>query len=123
MGACLGSGCEEIPHVQGQRSPSKMLGTGAAAEQYLSDYEEIPHMQEQRISPSKTVGGAKSCLESNTISKRDAQRAQTNLVHTRYQRPPQRLRQNCVSVSPVEVQVSSGFPQGQGLWVLQKGME
>ena len=32
---------------------------------------------------------------------------------------PQRLRQNCVSVSPVEVQVSSGLPQGQGLWVQQ----
>ena len=30
---------------------------------------------------------------------------------------PQRLRQNCVWVSPVEVRVSSGLPQGQGLWV------
>ena len=32
---------------------------------------------------------------------------------------PQRLRQNCVWVSPVEVQVSSGPPAGQGLWVQQ----
>ena len=32
---------------------------------------------------------------------------------------PQRLSQNCVWVSPVEVQVSSGLPQGQGLWVQQ----
>ena len=32
---------------------------------------------------------------------------------------PQRLRQNCVWVSPVEVRVSSGLPQGQGLWVQQ----
>ena len=32
---------------------------------------------------------------------------------------PQRLRQNCVRVSPAEVQVSSGLPQGQGLWVQQ----
>ena len=32
---------------------------------------------------------------------------------------PQRLRQNCVRVSPVEVRVSSGLPQGQGLWVPQ----
>ena len=30
---------------------------------------------------------------------------------------PQRLRQRCVRVSPVEVGVSSGLPQGQGLWV------
>ena len=29
----------------------------------------------------------------------------------------QRLRQNCVWVSPEEVQVSSGLLQGQGLWV------
>ena len=33
---------------------------------------------------------------------------------------PQRLRQNCVWVFPVEVRVSSGLPQGQGLWVQQK---
>ena len=32
---------------------------------------------------------------------------------------PQRLRQNCVWVSPEEVQASSGLPQGQGLWVQQ----
>ena len=32
---------------------------------------------------------------------------------------PQRLSQNCVWVSPVEVWVSSGLPQGQGLWVQQ----
>ena len=25
--------CEDIPHVQGQRNPSKMVGTGAAAAQ------------------------------------------------------------------------------------------
>ena len=31
----------------------------------------------------------------------------------------QRLRQNCVWVSPVEVRVHSGLPQGQGLWVQQ----
>ena len=30
---------------------------------------------------------------------------------------PQRLRQNCVWVSPEEVWVSSGLLQGQGLWV------
>ena len=30
---------------------------------------------------------------------------------------PQRLGQNCVSVSPEEVRVSTGLMQGQGLWV------
>ena len=32
---------------------------------------------------------------------------------------PQRPSQNCVWVSPVEVWVSSGLPQGHGLWVQQ----
>ena len=30
---------------------------------------------------------------------------------------PQRLRQNCVWVSPEEIRVSSELLQGQGLWV------
>ena len=38
---------------------------------------------------------------------------------TKHTPNPQRLSQNCVCVSPVEVRVSSGLPQGQGLWVLQ----
>ena len=48
--------------------------------------EEIPYVQGQR-SPSKVGGGMKSHLESNPIPARDAQRAQTYLVHTRTQRP------------------------------------
>ena len=35
------SGCVEMLHVQGQRSPSKMVGTGAAAVRCWSDFEEI----------------------------------------------------------------------------------
>ena len=34
---------------------------------------------------------------------------------TKHMPNPQRLSQNCVWVSPVEVPVSSGLPQGQGL--------
>ena len=34
----------------------------------------------------------------------------------------QRLRQNCVWASPVEVWVSGGLPQGQGLWAQQAWM-
>ena len=49
--------------------------------------EEIPHVQGQRRGPSKTVGGETSCLKSNPIPTRDAHRAQINLVHTRTQRP------------------------------------
>ena len=28
--------CEEIPHVQGQRNPSKMVGAGAAMRRYCT---------------------------------------------------------------------------------------
>ena len=46
------------------------------------------------------VGGVKSCLESNPIPARDAQRAKTNLVHTRTQRPPTKTEtERCLSVS------------------------
>ena len=75
----------------------------------------MPHVQGQRRSPRNMVGGAKLYLESNTIPTRDPWRAQTNPVCTRTQRPPQGLSQNSVWVSPAEVRVSSGLPQGQGL--------
>ena len=52
-----------------------------------SHQNKIPHIQGQRRSPSKMVGGAKSHLESNSLSSRDTQRAQTNLVPTKTQRP------------------------------------
>ena len=38
------SDCEAIPHVQGQRSPSKMVSAGEAATWCWSDFEEIPHI-------------------------------------------------------------------------------
>ena len=54
------------------------------------------------------VGEAKWHLESNSLPSRDAQRAETNLVH---QDPetPQKLSQNCVRVSPEKAQISSGL--------------
>ena len=52
-----------------------------------SHEKEIPHVQGQRRSPSKTVGGEKSHLESSAMPARDARRALTNLVRTRTQRP------------------------------------
>ena len=75
----------------------------------------MPHVQGKRRSPSKTVEEAKSHLESNPIPARDALRAQTKTcVH---QETPQRLGQT--RASPVGERVSSGLPQGQGLWVQQ----
>ena len=45
------------------------------------------------------VGVAKSCLESNPVSARDTQRAQTNLMCTRTQRPQETETVLCLSVS------------------------
>ena len=108
-----------IPHIQGQRNPSKTIGAGAAAAWCWGDCEVILHVQGQRRSPNKMVRGAKLSLESNPIPTRDAQRVQTNLVRTR----TQRLKQNCVWkknkkkpcvwVSLEEVRVSSGLLWGQ----------
>ena len=53
----------------------------------LDPTKKITHIQGQRRSPRKMVGGAKSRLESNLLPARDTWRAQTNLVHTRTQRP------------------------------------
>ena len=55
-----------------------------------SGREKIPHAQGQRRSPSKMVEAANSRLESNPLPPRDAQRAQTNLVHNQKPGSPQR---------------------------------
>ena len=48
---------------------------------------ELDTTKQLHFTPCKTVGEANSCFESNPIPARDTQRAQTNLVHTRTQRP------------------------------------
>ena len=88
-----------------------LRGTGAASAQHWRDFEEIPHIQGQRRSPSRTVGGAKSRLR---IKPHTCQRRSEGSNKAVHQDPetPQRL-------SAEEVRVSSGLPQGQGLWVQQ----
>ena len=55
---------------------------------------------------------------SSSSSQRHSEGSNKSCVH-QDPRTPQRLRQNCVWASSVEVRVSSGLPQGQGLWVQQ----
>ena len=57
--------------------------SGCKALEWLWGDTPCPRAKEK---PRKTVGGAKSCLESNPIPTRDAQRAQTNLGCKRTQR-------------------------------------
>ena len=73
-------------HWSLRKAFSSPLASLCTAAWHWSDCEEIPHVQGQK-SPSKMVEGVKSCSESNPIPARDAQRAQTNLVHTRTQKP------------------------------------
>ena len=57
----------------------------------------IPHIQGQR-SPNKMVGGPKSCLESNPVPTRDARRAQTKPCVHQDPEATQRLSQTCLWV-------------------------
>ena len=91
--------CEEIAHIQGQRSPRKTVGTGAAAAWHWSDFEEIPNVQGQRISSNKMIGGVKLHLKSTLIPARDAQRAQTNLCAPEPRNTTETETELCFSVS------------------------
>ena len=79
----------------------------------------IPYIKGQRRSPSKTVGQAKSHLESNSIGQRCLEGSNIALCIPG-PRDPTETEPDLplsVSVSPAEVQVSSGLLQGQRLWV------
>ena len=78
---------------------------------------QISHVQGKRRSPSKMVGGAKSCLESNPVPARDR-----GLKHTLCApgpgHPTETKTELCLDINCVEeVWLSSGLPQEQGLWV------
>ena len=97
------SGHEEILHVQGQRNPSKTVGTGAAVRRYpmskvrscgtlcWSSREEIPHIQDQR-NPSKMESTGAAVRRYPTPKGEELKQTCT------HQDPgtPQRLRENCV---------------------------
>ena len=110
---------EEIPHVQGRRRPSTMVPAGVVAVQCWSDFKEIPHVHGQRRSPRKMVGRENLHLESNPISASVTERAHTDLVCTRTQRPHRDWDKTVFIHRRVEVRVSSGLLQGHGLWVQQ----
>ena len=98
-----------VLHHQGQRSPSKMEGAGAAAVQQWSNCEEIPHIQGERRSPSKTVGGAKLHLESNPYLSETLRGLNQTLCAPGPRDPTEIETKLCLSVS-------CGLLQGQGLW-------
>ena len=62
--SCKNINAREVVTIRKGPQVNKFCGSVAVAVQHWSNFEEIPHIQGQRRSPSKTVGGAKSCLES-----------------------------------------------------------
>ena len=74
------SGWEEIPHIQGKKEKSQ---------QDCRSGEFALRIKSHSAGDSWTPTGKSSPT-------RDTRRAQTNIVSTRTQGPPQRLRQNCV---------------------------
>ena len=65
------------------------------------------------------VGGVKSRLESNPMPPEMLGGLKQNLVHTGDPTETEPDLSLSARVSLVEVRVSSGLPQGQGLWVQQ----
>jgi len=95
---------------------SSLVLAGTAAAQHWSGCEEKPQVQGQR-GPSKRVGGANSYLESNLITTRDTQRAQT-LCAPVARDPTETETELCLSIS------CGGMSQqwtdaGARLWVQQ----
>ena len=81
------SGRTYTPLLLGDLRNCNLLLNNHQQENVGSHQRKMPHVQGKRRSPNKEEEGAKSHLESNPISTRDAQRAQTKPVHTRTQRP------------------------------------
>ena len=110
------------------RSPSKMVGPGAATSQHWSCgyttlerlWGETPRPRAEM--PQQDGRGGEITFR---IKPHTCQRLSEGLNKPCAHQDPetaQRLNHNCVWVSPVEVRVSSGLPQGQGLWVHQSGV-
>ena len=112
MQLCGSLSIKEIPHVQCQEQGLRLAG-GAVSRYPTSKVRSCTGAVIRN--PSKMVGRVNSCLEPNLIPASDAQGAQTTSCIPG-PRDPTETEQNCWA-SPVDVQVSSGLPQGQRLWV------
>ena len=100
-------------------SHQQLCGTGVVAAWCWTNFEETPHIQGQRRSPSKMLGRGKISFRIKSHTQQRCLEGSNIPCMHQDRKTLQRLRQNCVWVSPVEVQVSSGLPQGQRLWVQQ----
>ena len=93
-----GSGVEGCALIFSVRTPKLQLTAEQplTGECWIPHTKKIPQVQGQTRSPSKMVGGAKSCLESNPIPARDVQMAQTKLCAHQDPETLQRQSQTCL---------------------------
>ena len=89
---------QKVPCTHTTTLEWQLHSSGAAAAGFWRDFEELPHVQVQR-STRKTVGRAKSPLESNPTPTRDAQRAQKNLCTPGPRDPTETETELCLSDS------------------------
>jgi len=75
----------------------------------------IVQLSHPHMTTEKTIALTRFRINPHTLQ-RHSEVSNIPCVH-QDPKTPQRLRQNCVWVSPEEVQVNSGLLQGQGLWV------
>ena len=85
-------------------SPARTPKLQLAAIQWLTGEmfdptKKIPHVQGQMRSPRKTVGGVKSCLESNPIPSTDAQGFKQTLCTPGPRDPTKTEPELCLSIS------------------------
>ena len=80
----------------------------------LDPTKKIPHIQGQRRSLNKTVGGAKSHLESNPIPARDTRGAPTKPCVYQDSVTLQRLSQNCVDCLLWKYRSAVAYCRGRG---------
>ena len=122
---CWSSSCMVLEQLWGDNpcpraeKPSKTVGAGAAAVQRWSDFEENTPRPRAKEKPQQDGGRVKIMFQIKPHTHQRCSEDSNKPFVPQDPETPQRLRQNCVWVSPAEVQVSNGLLQGQGLWVQQ----
>ena len=118
------SNCEEILHIQGQRPQSMMVGTGAVAVwSWSGSCAVLQQLWGDTLYPRAKEKPQQDCRRGKItfrIKPYTCQRcSESSNVPCVHHNPetPQRLRQNCVWVSPEKVRVSSGLLREWRFWV------
>ena len=97
--SCKNINAREVVTIRKDPQVNKFCGSVAVAVQHWSNFKEIPHIQGQRRSPIKTVGGAKSCLESTPYCPETLRGLKHTLCAPGPRDPTETETELCLSVS------------------------